>query len=80
MVAILKSFRDNEGRAPPAHPQRYEDPRERRQRLLTQRQTPIERKGAPLLGDPEVVEAPQDAADEGIVWPADLRPDDDVLE
>jgi hypothetical protein len=80
MVAILKGFRDNEGRASPAHPQRFEEPAERRQRLLRERRTPTERRGSPLLGDPEVVKAQQDEADEGIVWPADLRREDDAME
>ena len=54
----------------------YDDPAERRQRLLREHQAPAERKGAPLLEDSEVVEEPQD---EGLIWPADLRRDDDVL-
>jgi hypothetical protein len=65
MVAILKGFRDNEGRTSPAHPQCFEEPAERRQRLPAERQPVVEVKGAALLGDPDVVEAQQDEADEG---------------
>jgi len=65
MVAILKNFGDNEGRAPPAHPQRCEDPRERRQRLLTERRAVIEVNGTALLQD-EPETAPEPVVDDDL--------------
>ena len=58
----------------------YDDPAERRQRLLREHQAPAERKGAPLQEDAEVVEALQREVDGEYVWPHDLKRDDDVLE
>jgi hypothetical protein len=63
MVAILKGFRDNEGRASPAHPQRFEEPAERRRRLLAEREATIEVKSSAPVAKP-LDEVPPEPVDD----------------